>query len=345
MFCPLCGTQHPDDASYCPACGAWLGSGQPGAESHRPRVSLTRAFGDAAAALFTRRAGGAFPILVGTWLLSGLVVAAGALVTILAGFGTIWPRRIIDTSCFVRTNDPSGYFVTRPGHSNEYWRQLPNCDVTRIDPNWGMIVVVGLLTFAAALMVGAIALTILYRVAAHVIDGDRPTLPSLEAILRAVGRVLGWGAVLAACWLAGGLLWVVAIVVLVGVAGGFGVLIVLAASIYLVIWWVVPLVTRATLAFVLMIVDDARFPDCWQSCDITMGQAWGYFGLTVAASIGFSILSQVANAFGSQGDGWAVAAIVVSLLLSIVEYLFFAIYAVMVAHGLSDGHTRPPLSA
>ena len=153
------------------------------------------------------------------------------------------------------------------------------------------------------------------------------------------------GAVLAACWLAGGLLWVVATVVLVGVAGGFGVLIVLAASIYLVIWWVVPLVTRATLAFVLMIVDDARFPDCWQSCDVTMGQAWGYCGLTVAAGFGFSIIGQVVNAFGSQGAGWAVTAIVVSVLLSLVQYLFFAIYAVMVAHGLSDGHTRPPLSA
>ena len=208
-----------------------------------------------------------------------------------------------------------------------------------------MIVVVGLLMFAAALIVSAIALTILYRVAAHVIDGDRPTLPSSGAILRAVGRVLGWGAVLAACWLAGGLLWVIAFVVLAGVAGVFGVLIALAASIYLVIWWVVPLVTRATLAFVLMIVDDARYPDCWTYCDVTMGQAWGYFGLTVAASIGFSIIGQVANAFGSQGGGWAVAAIVISLLLSIVQYLFFAIYAVIVAHRLSDGHARPPLSA
>jgi hypothetical protein len=344
MFCPQCGTQHPDDASFCPACGTWLGSGRPGPEPHQPRFSLTRAFGDAAAALFTRRAGGALPVLVGTWLISGLVVAAGALVTILAGFGTIWPRRIINTSCFVRTNDPTGYFVTSPGHPNEYWRQLPNCDVTRIDPNWGMIVVVGLLAVAAALLVGAIGYTILYRVAAHVIDGDRPTLPSPGAILRAAGRVLGWGAVLAACWLAGGLLWVIAFVVLAGVAGVFGVLIALAASIYLVIWWVVPLVTRATLAFVLMIVDDARYPDCWASCDVTMGQAWGYFGLTIAASIGFSIIGQVANAFGSQGDGWAVAAVVVSIVLSIVQYLFFAIYAVMVAHGLSDGQTRAPLS-
>jgi hypothetical protein len=344
MFCPQCGTQHPDDASFCPACGAWLGSGQPGPEPHRPRFSLTRAFGDAAAAVFTRRAGGAFSVLVGTWLLSGLVVAAGALVTVLAGFGTIWPRRIINTSCFVRTNDHTGYVTSRPGHTNEYWRLLPNCDATRIDPNWGMIVAVGLLTFAAALLVGAIAIMILYRVAAHVIDGDRPTVPSPGAILRAVGRVLGWGAVLVACWLAGWLLWVIAIVVLVGVAGGFGVLIALGASIYLVIWWVVPLITRATLAFVLMIVDDGRFSDCWQSCEVTMGQAWGYFGLTVAAAIGFSIIGQMVNAFGSQGDGWAVAAIIVSLLLSLAQYLFFAIYAVMVAHGLSGGRTRAPLS-
>src|SRR5439155_2285814 len=343
MFCPHCGTQHPDDASFCPACGTWVGSGQPG-QPQRPRFSLTGAFGDAASAVFTRRAGGALPVLVGTWLLSGLVVAAGTAVTILAGFGTIWPRRIVNTSCFVRTNDPSGYFVTRPGRSNEYWRELPNCDVTRIDPNWAMITVVGLLALAAALLVGAIAITILYRVAAHVVDGDRPTLPSPGAILRAAGRVLGWGAVLVACWLAGWLLFVIAAVVVVGVAGVFGILIMLGASIYLAIWWVVPLMMRATLAFALMIVDDLRFSDSWHACDVTLGQAWGYFGLTIAASIGFGILGQLVGAFASQGDGWAVATVAVSLLLSLVQYLFFAIYAVIVAHGLSDRRARPSLS-
>jgi hypothetical protein len=343
MFCPQCGTQHPDEASFCPACGAWVGADLPG-QLPRPRLSLTRAFGDAAAALFTRRAGGALPVLAGTWLLVGLVVAAGAVVTILAGFGTIWPRRIVNTSCFVRTNDPSGYFVSRPGHSTEYWERLPNCDVTRINPDWALMVLVGLLALAAALLVGAIATTILYRLAAHVIDGDRPTLPPPDAMLRAAKRVVGWGAVLAACCLAAAVAWGIIVAVLVGVAGGFGILIVIGASIYLIIWWIVPLLTRATLSIVLMVIDDVGFSECWAACDVTLGQAWGYFGLAIAAGIGFSLIGQVVNAFGSQGDALAVAAFVVSLLLSLAQYLFFAIYAVLVAHGLSDGRPRPSLS-
>ncbi len=295
--------------------------------------------------MFTRRGGGAIPVLAGTWLLVGLVMAAGALVTVLAGFGTIWPRRIVNTGCFVKTNDPSGYFVSRPGHSTEYWERLPNCDVTRINPDWAMIVLVGLLAFAVALLVGAVATTILYRLAAHVIDGDRRTLPPPGVMLRAAGRVLGWGAVLAACLLAGWLLYVMVVAILVNVAGVFGVLIVIGVSIYLLIWWVVPLVTRATLSIVLMIVDDARFSDCWKACDVTLGEAWGYFGLTIAAVVGFFVIGRLVNALGSQGDAWAVAAFVVSLLLSLAQYLFFAIYAVLVAHGLSDGHPRHPLSA
>jgi hypothetical protein len=295
--------------------------------------------------VFTRRGGGAIPVLAGTWLLVGLVMAAGALVTVLAGFGTIWPRRILNTGCFVKTNDPSGYFVSRPGHSTEYWERLPNCDVTRINPDWTMIVLVGLLAFAVALLVGAVATTILYRLAAHVIDGDRPTLPPPDVMLRAAGRVLGWGAALAACLLAGWLLYVMVVAILVNVAGVFGVLIVIGVSIYLVIWWVVPLVMRATLSIVLMIVDDSRFSDCWKTCDVTLGQAWGYFGLTIAAIVGFFVIGQLVNALGSQGDAWAVAAFLVSLLLSLAQYLFFAIYAVLIAHGLSDGHPRHPLSA
>jgi hypothetical protein len=208
-----------------------------------------------------------------------------------------------------------------------------------------MIVVVGVLMFALVVLVSAIAWAMTYRIAAHVIDGDRPTLPSPGAIMRAAGRVLGWGAVLAACWLGGWLLFVVAGAVLVGVAGPIGVLIMIGLVIYLGIWWVVPLFTRATLAFALMIVDDARFPDCWAVCDVTLGQAWGYFGLTVAAGIGFSIISQVVNAFGSQGGGWLVVAIIVTAALYLIQYLFFAVYAVIVAHGLSAEHAQSPLRA
>jgi hypothetical protein len=345
MFCPRCGSQHPDEASFCPSCGEWLGPSEPGPAPYRPRLSLTGALGDAAAALFTRRAGAAYPLLVVTWLLSAVAFAAAAVVTILAGFGTIWPRRIFNTSCFVETDQPGGYVVSRPGGSTTYWHRLPNCDVTRIDPNWGMIVVVGVLMFALVVLVSAIAWAMTYRIAAHVIDGDRPTLPSPGAIMRAAGRVLGWGAVLAACWLGGWLLFVVAGVVLVGVAGPIGVLIMIGLVIYLGIWWVVPLFTRATLAFALMIVDDARFPDCWAVCDVTLGQAWGYLGLTVAASIGFSIISQVVDAFGSQGGGWLVVAIIVTAALYLIQYLFFAVYAVIVAHGLSAQHTRSPSTA
>jgi hypothetical protein len=345
MFCPRCGSQQPDEASFCPSCGAWLGTGEPGPAPHRPRLSLTRAFGDAAAALFTRRAGGAYPLLVVTWLLTGVAIAAGAVVTILAGFGTIWPRRIVNTGCFVETDQPSGYVVSRPGDSTTYWHRLPNCDVTRIDPNWGMIVAVGLLMLALVVLVSAVAWAMTYRIAAHVIDGDRPTLPSSGAIMRAAGRVLGWGAVMAACWIGGWLLFVIAGVVVVGLAGPLGVLIMLGLFIYLGIWWVVPLFTRATLAFALMIVDDARFPDCWAVCDVTLGQAWGYFGLTLAASFGFSIISQAVNAFGSLGGGWLVAAIVATVALYLIQYLFFAVYAVIVAHRLSAEHTQSPLSA
>jgi hypothetical protein len=345
MFCPRCGSQHPDEASFCPSCGSWVGSGQPGPAPHRPRLSLTRAFGDAAAALFTRRAAGAYPVLALTWILSVVAFAAGAVVTVLAGFGTIWPRQIVNTSCFVKTDQASGYVVSRPGGSSQYWERLPNCDATRIDPNWGMIVVVGLVMFAVVLLVSALALAITYRVAAHVIDGDRPTLPSSAAILRAAGRVLGWGAVLGACWIGGWLLFVIAAMVLIGVAGPIGVLIVIGLVIYLAIWWVVPLVMRSTLAYALMIVDDAPFPDCWGACDVTLGQAWGYLGLTLAASFGFSIVSQLVNAFGSLGRGWLVAAIIASLALYLIQYLFFAAYAVIVAHGLSADHALSPLSA
>jgi hypothetical protein len=71
-----------------------------------------------------RRAGAAYPLLVVTWLLGAVAFAAAAVVTILAGFGTIWPRRIVNTSCFVETDQPSGYVVSRPGGSTTYWHRL-----------------------------------------------------------------------------------------------------------------------------------------------------------------------------------------------------------------------------
>jgi zinc ribbon protein len=341
MFCPRCGAHHPDDASFCPSCGEYVGVGMAPWQPQRSHLSLTQAFGSAASALFTRRAAAVYPVLLLTWLIVSLIAAAGVALTVLAGFGTLWPRRIIDTRCFVKTDDPSGFQFQRPGESHRYWHLIEGCDATRIDPNWMLIVLVGLLMFAVVVVAGAIALAITYRAAAHVVDSDRPTLPPAGATLRAAGRVIGWAAVLAACGLAAELGFVIVALVLIGVAGPIGVLIVFGLGIYLVVWWVVPLFTRATLAYALMIVDDVPFSKGWAACRVTMGQAWGYVGLTIAAGVIFAIVLQLVGVVGSQGGGLGIVAVLASLVVYLLQYLFDAMFAVVVALGLGDGRARP----
>ncbi|MDX6544907.1 MAG: zinc-ribbon domain [Gaiellales bacterium] len=339
MFCHQCGAKRPPDASFCPMCGTWFAGGAAAPGGPSQRLSLTNSFGTAVSSLFTRRAGLALPVVFVTGLVGYVVLAAGAALTILAGFGTLWPRRIVDTSCWVRSDTPTEYTLSRPGNGTQYWRHLPGCDMLRIHPDWTLIVIGATLTILVYAFAVAMAAAINARAAAYVVEPEYRLWPSFRQLLRTTGRIIGWTLAL---WLGFGLAWglvAVVAIVLAGLGGIFVLLLVLLilAAIGAGIWFGVPLGVHAWLSFLLMVIDDVPLRQSWNSVAVSTGQAWGFVGMSVVAAIGFSIASQITNLFFKLGTSGIAIGIVLTVAVYMLQTLFYTLYAVIVARGLSNG--------
>jgi hypothetical protein len=340
MFCHHCGTERPPDASFCPMCGTSFVGGAVAPGGRSGGLSLTKSFGTAVSSLFTRRAGLALPVVFVCLLVGYVVVAVGAALTILAGFGTLWPRQIVNTGCWVRSDTPTDYTLSRPGDSSpEYWRHLSGCDALRIHPDWTLIAVGVALTIVAYTLVSAVAGAINARAAAYVVDSEYRLWPSFRQLVRTAGRIMGWGLVLSIGFVLAWVLVVVAVIAMASLGGIFVLLVVLfvLAVIGAGIWFGVPLCMRLWLSFTLMIVDDVPLLQSWKSVTVSTGQAWGFIGLMFVASIGFGVASQVSNLFFKLGTGGIVIGIVLTLAVYLLQTLFYTLYAVIVARGLSDG--------
>jgi zinc-ribbon domain len=289
-YCTRCGTPHADDAAFCPWCGqpvaaaSQLGGGAPeqrisgvigralGRYVGRPGVAV---FGIGAACMLAWVAALAGAVLAGAWIV----------------FGTVHPHSIVDTGCFVRHSDPAA-------PNGVTYTMAPNCEVFRIHPS----AITATLTLIAAALLLTVLGALLYLIVGRAADrrfGSRrpwPLIPSAGSVLRAVMRVIGWG-ILAYLVFAFALFALIAcFVVLGGIGGVVGVLLGVAGFLYLLIWWLVPLGVRFELAFVRMVIDDRGLASSWSQVRISMGQAWAFVGLTLAVSVGLSLLGNLASA-------------------------------------------------
>ena len=308
-YCTRCGTAHADDAAFCPWCGepvapaAAAGGTQP-EEERRVSAVIGRTLGS----LFSRPGAALLGILTAcvlVWLaaLVALVVIGAWLM-----FGTLHPHSIVDTSCFVRHDDPA-----TPNGWN--YTLVSGCQVFRIHPAVATVT----LTVVAAALALAVVGALLYLVAGRAADrrfGARtpwPLLPGAASVLRTVLRVLGWG-ILAYLGLAlATAALILAFIVLGRVGGVFGVLVGVGGCIYLLIWWLVPLGVRLELAFVRMVIDDRGLAASWRDLRVSMGQAWAFVGLTFAVSIGLSIVGNLVSALGKAG-------LVLALPVQLISY-------------------------
>ena len=344
MFCPQCGTERPPDAGFCPMCGTSFVGGDETPGGRSSRLSLTASFGAAVSSLFTRRAGVALPVVLLAALVGYAVTAVGIVLTVLAGFGTLWPRQIVNTGCFVRSNTPTAYTITRPGKGSEYWRHLPGCDAFRIHPDWTLIAIGAALTIVAYAVATAMAWAISTRAAAYVVDPEYRLWPSIRLLLRTTGRIIGWGLVLWLAFVVAYFVSVFAVVVVASLLPGLVALLLIIAAVIAAFWFGVPLWVRVSLSFILMIVDDLPWHRSWASIVVSTGQAWAFAGLLVVAGIGFIVVSQVTGAIFNLGSGGIVIGIVLTIALYLLETLFFVLYFVIVARGLSSA-PPPPAAA
>jgi zinc-ribbon domain len=289
-YCTRCGTPHADDALFCPWCGQAVASTAQ-AGSAEPGERISGVIGRTLGRCFSRPG----VVLLGIGALCMLVWLAALAAVILAGawivFGTVHPHAIVDTGCFVEHNDPLGVDGTR-------YTITPGCDVFRVHPS---ALTVTLTLLAAALLLAVIG-SLLYLVVARAADrrfGSRtawPLIPSAGSVLRALMRIIGWGIVLYAVFVAVLIAVIVGFIILAKVGSVVGVLIGIAACAYLLVWWAVPIAVRLELAFMRMVIDDRGLARSWDEVRPTMGQAWAFLGLTLAVSFGLSLAGNLATA-------------------------------------------------
>ncbi len=243
-----------------------------------------------------------------------LVAAAQAI------FGTVHPHAILNTHCFVHRQATAG--------QNDIYRLRPHCTVFRIHPSAGNAVGVGLLVFVVYIA----ATTALWLVALRAADrrfGSRrewPLIPSAGAVLRAIGRVLGWGLLSYAGFALGA--FVVALAFVAGArAGPLGILVAAVVLIAVVIWWVAPFLVHLVMAFTKLLVDDQGMLEAWRAVRVTMGQAWAIIGLGLLVSIGFSIVQSVLQIAGPAGFALSIPiqlaayAVQVALTVALMRFL------------------------
>jgi hypothetical protein len=185
---------------------------------------------------------------------------------------------------------------------NDFYKLRPHCTVFRIHPDVGKVVGVGLVAFLLYLAASAMLSVVALRAADRRFGSLRewPLIPSGGAVLRAIGRLLGWGLVSYAGFALG-----VFVIVLVFVAGGkagpLGILVALALFVAALVWWFAPFAVRLLMAFTKMLVDDQGLIGAWKAIRVTLGQAWAIIGLGLLVSIGFSIAESIVRIAGNAG--------------------------------------------
>ncbi|HET7379208.1 MAG TPA: hypothetical protein VFJ24_04110, partial [Gaiellales bacterium] len=229
-----------------------------------------------------------------TFLLGFLIGAALFVASVQAIFGTVHPHAILNTHCFERRQTTAG--------QNNFYKLRPHCTVFRIHPDAGKVVGVGLVAFLLYLAVSAMLSVVALRAADRRFGSLRewPLIPSGGAVLRAIGRLLGWG-LLSYAGLALGVVAVVLMFLAGGKAGPLGILIALALLVVALVWWLAPFAVHLLMAFTKMLVDDQGLIEAWKAIRVTLGQAWAIIGLGLLVSIGFSIAESIVRVAGNAG--------------------------------------------
>jgi hypothetical protein len=229
-----------------------------------------------------------------TFVLALLIGAALFVASVQAIFGTVHPHAILNTHCFVRRQPTAG--------QNDFFKLRPHCTVLRIHPGVGKIVGVGLVAFALFFAATAMLWVVSLRAADRRFGSLRewPLIPSAGVALRAIGRLLGWGLVSYAGFVLGVIVIALAFVA-GGKAGPLGILVVLAALVAALVWWIAPFLVHLSAAFTKMLVDDRGLIEAWKAIHVTMGQAWAIIGLSLLVSVGFDIVQGITRVAGTAG--------------------------------------------
>jgi hypothetical protein len=336
-YCPNCGGFHADEATYCPFCGHLVGSAP---DAHAAALNapskVSAVFGATLRAFRHRRA---LPLLLVTFvciLLQIVVFTVGLLIAVKAAFGTIEIRRIVDTHCFVRTQGLSSSQVN--------YKIRSHCDVFRLHPSVGKLVVVGIICGLVVVLLSTMLYLIMLRRTDRLFGSLRrwPLLPSARTTLVATGRVIGWGIV--GSVVAGLMLLAAGLVLKLGSAvGALGVLLAVAVLLYLAIWWIVPLGVRANMSWTRMLTDDQSLSGAWRSLGSpTMGQMWAYVGLSVLISLAFYIATRILGALGAFG---AVLALPLQLVSTTLGLALLIATMRFLAGELGTGAAPPAVSA
>jgi hypothetical protein len=315
-YCRHCGGFHADDASYCPFCGQAIGE----APSEPPPAGVPEVFGRTLQAAWQRRPWSLLAIAFVGLLAILVVAAAGVAITAYATFGTLHPHAIVDTHCFVRTGDLNGAGTT--------FRMRQGCDVFPLHASAAGLVIAAV----GALLVLLVAWTALQVVLLRRCDREFgshtawPLLPTLPAIARASGRVLGWGIVAMLAWT---LAITIPILIVASTANSgappavqaTAILAEVAGMAFLAIWWIVPFLIRAGLAAVGMLTDDRTLVAAWHSLAPSRGQLWAFLGLEACVVISFTIANQLVSAvFGNLG-ALVIAGGLISAALQLVAFV------------------------
>jgi hypothetical protein len=281
-----------------------------GATAAPQQGKVSEVFGSTLSRVVRRPGWALLGITYAAWVIGVAVLAATLLVAAEAVFGTLHVHRIVNTHCIERVHRAAG--------QGDTFKLRPNCELWRIHPGVGKPLVTGVAGAIVLIIVGTALWLVVSRAADRRFGSLRvwPLIPDGGTVLRTIGRVIGWGFLV---WLiAIGVVGVIAIAfaILVGVGGVIGVLLGLAGLVYLGIWWLVPYIVRLQMAFTRMVIDDTRFPECWNLIRPRLGQAWAFVGLMTLLAIGFGLIGSVLRAAGTGGQ---VLSILVNPVGSTVE--------------------------
>jgi hypothetical protein len=337
-FCRHCGVEHGDADRYCPSCGRRI-ERMPGSPTEPPpaeprrhppgtRLGAVATFEHAIAGA-TRR--GLWKLALTAFLQAfAVAVAAGlmALLVLEAAFSTVWPRRILRTSCFQQVSGfpLSGATYSWNGHN---YRLRAGCDPIRphvSTAGLALASVAAVVVIGAVVAVGAVAL---YRRCDRQAGSGRrwSVLPGIRPIVRATYRQIGWGiAFYVGATLAVGIAAIpIGTTARTASGGGAGVLILieLVAYAYLAIRWVVPWLVRVYLAWVRMLLDDTPLPVAYRAVPrLGVGAGWALVGLSIAIAIVIALVAALLTGIAPALQ------LPLQLAASTVESMVFGAFAV-----------------
>ena len=339
-YCRHCGGFHADDASFCPFCGKPVDdrlTDLPAGEEPPP-TGVTNVFGRTLRGLWTRRPWSLLGIAAVAAICVAIVATVGAAATAYASFGTLRFHRIVDTHCFVRTRDLNG--------TGTSFKIRNGCDILKLHTNVAGLVIVGIIAMLLVLIAWTAFEIMLLRRCDREFGSRQawPLLPGGRSLVRTVLRVIGWSLVAMGAY---GLALGIPIAIVASTAGtgassgvqAIAILVEVLGIIFLMIWWILPFLFKAGFAWTGMLTDGHPFLAVWRTLSPTRGQLWGFIGLYVLLSLGFSVGTQIVGAIFRALGPLVIVGGLITLAVQLVALVIGA--ALQVAGYRFFQHSRP----